>query len=85
MMKQFMVVTYAHILMKMKTKIKRAENPGSCHFTVTVFVIWITFICKDLHCDVKFKWTKKKKERKKKLCAETTIHNINVLQWFDSF
>ena len=49
--------------------------------------IWIVFICKDLHCDVKFKWTEKKKEskKKKKLCAETTIHNINVLQWFDSF
>ena len=28
--------------------------------------IWIAFICKDLHCDVKFKWTEKKKESKKK-------------------
>ena len=28
--------------------------------------IWIVLICKDLHCDVKFKWTEKKKESKKK-------------------
>ena len=35
MIEQFMVVTYVHFLMSMKTKMKSAENPGGRHFRVS--------------------------------------------------
>ena len=62
-------------------KNKKCWKSRQLPFHSNCFVIWIAFICKDLHCDVKFKWT----GEKKKLCAETTIHNIlkcTAMIWF---
>jgi len=47
-------------------KNKKCWKSRQLPFHSNCFVIWIAFICKDLHCDVKFKGTEKKKESKKK-------------------
>ena len=51
------------------------------------FIIWMAFMCKDLHCILNLNELKRKKmkEARKTLCVETTLHNIDVLQWFWCF
>ena len=80
MMQQFLVMNRVIILMSKKTEIKSAENSGGCHFTEVFDINGIYVQRFALYCKIEMNYKEKHKMHKQeKHCAETTIHNINVL------